>query len=401
MGQRLSEDQARRLILSLQGLARPPRGRLSAGGLLALIEDMGFVQLDSVATVERAHHMILFSRAEAYRPELLRRLVEDKALLFEHWTHDAAVIPTGFYPYWAYRFAREEAVLREKFIRYFGDAHVGELDRILDHIRDNGPVMARDFADGAGRRQGWWDWHASKAALELHWRTGRLAVARRRGFQKVYDLAERVIPEAARAEMPTAAAFVDWACRSALDRLGFASPGEIARFWDLVTIPEAKAWCEAEVGRSIRTAVVEAADGVRTRQAFARGDIEDVLAGLPQLPNRLRALNPFDPVLRDRKRLLWTFGFDYRIEIFVPAGRRRYGYYVFPLLDRDRFIGRLDMKADRTRDTLAVSALWLEPGIRLTKARMARLEAELDRICRFAGVGSVTMADGYLKPAQT
>ncbi len=394
----LSADQARRLTLSLQGLACTPRRRLSADGLTTLIEDLGFVQLDSISTVQRAHHMILFSRAESYRPERLRRLVEDDARLFEHWTHDASVIPTAFYPYWRHRFAREEGGLADKFCRWFGAEHLGDLDRVLEHIRNNGPVMARDFADGnTAGRQGWWDWHTGKAALEFHWRAGRLAVARRQGFQKVYDLAERVIPEVARAEMPSADAFVDWACRSALDRLGFASPGEIARFWDLVTIAEAKAWCEAQQDGDIRTVVVEAADGSRPRPVFARGDIEDLLSNLDDPPGRVRALSPFDPVLRDRKRLMAGFGFDYRIEIFVPAAKRKYGYYVFPLLDRDRFVGRIDMKADRDRDTLDVTALWLEPGCRPSKGRLTRLEGELDRMRRFAEVSSVTMADGYLR----
>ena len=112
---------------------------------------------------------------------------------------------------------------------------------------------------------------------------------------------------------------------------------------------------------------------------------------------RLRALNPFDPLLRDRARLARLFGFDYRIEVFVPAPRRKYGYYVFPLLERHRLIGRLDMKADRSAGALEVSALWLEPGVHLTHSRMRLLESELDRIRRFAGLDAVRFADGYLK----
>jgi uncharacterized protein len=143
--------------------------------------------------------------------------------------------------------------------------------------------------------------------------------------------------------------------------------------------------------------LVEAADDAAPRKMFARPDIEQLLASLPEPPPRLRALNPFDPLLRDRARLARLFDFDYRIEVFVPAARRTYGYYVFPLLERDRLVGRLDMKADRAAGVLEVSALWLEPGYRLTRGRALLLEAELERIRRFVGVDAVRFKGGYLK----
>ena len=129
---------------------------------------------------------------------------------------------------------------------------------------------------------------------------------------------------------------------------------------------------------------VESADGSAPRRLCARADIAEHIDTPPAPPRRLRVINPFDPILRDRKRLRRLFDFDYRIEIFVPTARRQYGYYVFALLEGDRFVGRIDMKADRDRDALAVAALWMEPGCRLTPARRRRLEAELDRQRRFA-----------------
>lgn len=390
---RLSADQARRLVLTLQGLADRPR-RLAADGVVDLVERLGFVQLDSISTVARAHHMILLARNQTYRPKLLRRPLEE-ARLFEHWTDRiAAIIPTPFYPNWNRRFRREQARLEQSFGRWFGEGFKEEVGQVLAHVRAHGPVMARDFADEAPARQrGWWDWHAQKTALEYLWRTGRLAVARREGFQKVYDLAERVIPDAVRTVEPDHEAFVDWACRSALDRLGVASPGEIARFWGLVTPGEAKAWCQGQ--GSAMPVIVESANGTPPRNLLARPDLEALLPSLPEPPGRLRVLNPFDPLLRDRQRLERLFAFDYRIEVFVPAARRTYGYYVFPLLEGGRLIGRIDMKArDRALD---VTALWMEPGRRLTKGRHRRLEAALDRIRRFIGADAVRFAAGYLK----
>lgn len=396
MAIRITAAQARRLALALQGLADPPRRKLTTDGLLALIERIGFVQVDSVNVVARAHHMILFARNQTYRPALLQRLLEREARLFENWTHDAAIIPTRFYPYWQVRFERDRARLASRYQQRFQGRHEDRVEAMLAHVRQNGAVMARDFSDRERPRGGFWDWHPDKAALELLWRTGHLTIARRQGFQKVYDLAERVIPAQARLGVPSHEAFVDWACRSALERLGFATPAQIAGFWDLVSLAEARQWCAAHPGRAV-PAVLEPADGSPPRPVFARGNIEALLRALPESPGRLRVLSPFDPLLRDRRRLRQLFNFDYRIEIFVPAHRRRYGYCVFPLLEGERLIGRIDMKGNAAQRLLEVSALWLERGRRLGRGRRERLEAELDRIRRFIGADAVRYADGHLK----
>ena len=392
-------QQARHLVLHLQGLTDPPRRKLEPSALLGLIERLGFVQVDSISRVERAHHMILFSRNQTYRPGHLRTPLELDGALFENWTHDAAIIPTRFFPYWHERFRRERDRLAERFRRWQG-GYRAEIDRVIARLEAEGPLMARHFADGKKRGAGgWWNWHPGKAALEFLWRTGEIAIARREGFQKVYDLTHRVIPETHRRTQPVAEEMVDWACRAALDRLGFASPGELAGFWGLITAAEAKAWCRDNLDRTAIPVLVEGV-GAAPRQVFAPADIEDRLATLPDLPGRLRILNPFDPILRDRKRLTRQFGFDYRIEIFVPESKRTHGYYIFPLLEGGQLTGRIDIRADRDADRLQVAALWLEPGFTHTAARTRRLEAELDRVRRFAGLGAVRFADGHLRPLQ-
>ena len=396
---KITAEQARRLILWLQGLADPPRRRLTTDGVVELIERLGFLQVDSISTVERAHHMILFARNQTYRPELLRQALEVDRRLFEHWTYDvAAILPMRFYPYWKLRFERERHAVERRFRRWHGDAHQDELARVLDRVRAQGPIMARDLAqDRARPAGGWWDWHLGKTALEYLWRTGRLAIARRQGFQKVYDLAERVSPVAARQEQLDHDALVDWACGTALERLGIASPREIARFFGLVTIEEARGWGERNLGRAAVFAIVGSANGAPPRRLLARPDLEQLLASLPEAPARLRVLSPFDPLLRDRGRLERLFAFDYRIEVFVPAARRTYGYYVFPLLERDRLVGRIDMRAERAAGVLQVDALWMEPGRPLTPGTLRRLEAELERIRRFVGLDAVRLSDGYVK----
>ena len=160
---------------------------------------------------------------------------------------------------------------------------------------------------------------------------------------------------------------------------------------------EAKTWCDAARAHDALPVLVHAMDGSKPRKAFARPDIETVLAAAPEAPGRIRVLSPFDPVIRDRTRLKRLFDYDYRIEIFVPAPKRVYGYYVFPLLEGDRLIGRIDMKADKSADALTVTGLWLENGVKLGKGRQASLEAELDRIRRFAGVAELVWQDGFLR----
>ncbi|HSF96019.1 MAG TPA: crosslink repair DNA glycosylase YcaQ family protein, partial [Thermohalobaculum sp.] len=336
---------ARSLFLARHALGDDPRRKQSAADLLALIERIGFVQVDSINTVARAHDMILFARNQTYRPANLARLLERDRALFENWTHDAAIIPSRFFPYWRPRFARSAERIRQRWSGWHRPGFIEMLDEIRAHVAGNGTAMARELGTGEAKSNGgWWDWHPSKTALEYLWRTGELAICHRRGFQKAYDLTERVIPSRYLGEVPSEAEFIDWACASALDRLGFATSGEIAAFWDSVTPAEAAAWCRDKLGRDLIEVEIESADGTKPRRAFARPDLPEMAPEAPCPPDRVRILSPFDPVLRDRKRTERLFGFSYRIEVFVPAPKRQYGYYVFPILEGNRLIGRIDMK---------------------------------------------------------
>ncbi|WP_370319761.1 winged helix-turn-helix domain-containing protein [Oricola sp.] len=391
----IDNKTARRAFLALQGLSDPPHKGQSKEDLLETIRRLGFVQVDSINTVARAHHQILFSRNATYREKNLKRLVEADCHLFENWTHDASIIPSEFFPYWRHRFAREEARLQKRYEAWQGSPFLHECDGILDRIARDGPVMTRDF-EGEKPSTGWWDWHPSKMALEYLWRTGRLAIARRDGFQKVYDLAERVIPGHCHASEVEHHDFVDWACRSALSRLGFATRGEIAAFWDLLKPDEVAAWI-AENEAELETVLIESADGSKPRASLRFRDYPSLLDDPPEPPGRVRVLSPFDPALRDRKRAERLFDFFYRIEIFVPEEKRVYGYYVFPVLRGDRIVGRIDMKADRNADVLAVKKFWPEKGVRLSKAFLTELEGELDRVRRFAGVASIVFEDKWIE----
>lgn len=398
----LDNRTARRLFLDRHALLESPSGGAKGDELLALITRLGFVQLDSINTVARAHDMILYSRRPSYRPQNLKNLYEQDRGLFEHWTHDAAVIPMQFYPHWHLRFQRDAALLKNRYRNWQKNNFEAQFDSVLQHIRDHGAVgssdVGKDEKKGSG---GWWDWHPSKTALEYLWRSGALTVVGRSGFQKKYDLTERVIEEHL---CPGVSPYdedetVDWKCNNALDRLGFATSGEIAAFWDTVSAAEARHWCAKQVeSGQLEQIEVTHADG-SLRRVFTRPGTIEAAQDIGPAPARMRVLSPFDPALRDRKRAERLFGFHYRIEVFVPAPKRIFGYYVFPLMEGERMVGRIDMKAQRDADILQVTAVWPERGVKWSAARIGKLESELQRVARFAGLSQVAFADDWLREA--
>jgi uncharacterized protein len=394
----LTNPLARRLFLHRHALAEAPTGPASGQALADLIGRIGFVQVDSINTMARAHHMILFSRRQSYKPESLKRLLERDRKLWEHWTHDASILPVALHPLWQHRFQRDTERLRGNWKSWFRDGYEAQFETILRRIEAEGPVTSSDVGEGEARgKSGWWDWHPSKTALEWLWRTGQLAISRRDGFQKVYDLTERVIPEPHRCAAPDEAGMVDWACNSALDHLGFADAKELRGYWHTIRPEEAKGWVTQALARGeIVEIEVEGAEGKRKR-SYARPDVLTEAEAAPEVTPRLRIMSPFDPALRDRDRAEFLFGFFYRIEVFVPEAKRVYGYYVFPILEGDKLIGRIDVKAFRDAGALRVKGLWPEKGVKFGSGRMKKLESELARWAEFSGCDRVEFLDGWLR----
>ena len=392
----LCNRAARRLFLDRHQLLRPGAGTGRGADLHRLLNNLGFVQVDSVNTLARAHDLILWSRRGQYRPRALELAVARDRTAFEHWTHDAAVVPMEFYPMWRLKFARDEARMRARWPSWQRSGWEQEFDTVLERIAAHGPTCSADVGEGQEKGStGWWDWHPSKTALEFLWRSGRLAICHRRGFRKYYDLAERVIPAEYLNTRVADAEIIDWAMSAALVRLGFGTSGELAAFFEIVTREEARDWCARAVenGRMFEIEV-EGADGAR-RRSFSDATQMAAISNLPDPSSRVRLLSPFDPALRDRARAERLFGFYYRIEIFVPAAKRRYGYYVFPVMQGDRLIGRIDAK--RSGDALRVAAFWPERGVAMGKDRQAALTAELERVARFAGLSDLRFDTGWLR----
>lgn len=390
------------MLLGAQGLLDDPERAATPASVNKLVRRMGFVQIDSINTIERAHHLILFSRLHRYRREHLAKLLESTRELFEHWTHDASAIPTEFFPHWKHRFERYRHTTRTH--QWWQQRMGRDPDRTIEMVKQrivrDGPLLSRDFEHDSAQHQlpedGWWGWKPQKAALEHLWRTGELAVTRRINFQKVYDLTERVLPEAHGAVAPSLEAHIEWACTSALDRLGVAAPREIASYWHAISIAQARQWCEqAQKRGQIVSIEVQPQDGSKPRASFALGDFKSRLAKLPDPRDeskRVRLLAPFDPVLRDRQRTQRIFNFEYTLEAFVPAHKRHYGYYVLPMLQGDCLIGRIDPKLHRSTSTLEIRGLWMEPKVKQTSRRMREVRVAIERLADFVGASSIQMS---------
>jgi uncharacterized protein YcaQ len=404
----ISAAQARAMLLHAQALADDVDGPAGAARVRSLIERLGYVQIDSINVLERAHHLTLFSRLSNYRHERLRTLHETRRSLFEHWTHDASLLPVEFFAAWKERGRR---FVERHFNRSWLRERIGrEPDRVvadvLDRIEREGPVQSRDFERAAGDRRSsaWWGWKPHKAALEYLWWRGDLAVAARVNFNKVYDLTSRVYPAHHALPAISSEAWVDWACRNAIARLGQATVSELRGFFGGVSLEEARAWCASAAARGEVVAVmVEAVDGAMPQRAFAVPEWRDrakrAARAVSNLDDRLRFLSPFDPILRDRDRAERLFDFSYRFEAFTPAPKRVYGYYVLPILQRDRLIGRADLKHDRDAESLVVNGVWWEQGVRATKSLRRRFDDAAGRLAAFIGAKRCRMPPRRMRTA--
>lgn len=380
MSLRISNRDARNLWLNAQDLASAP---IAKPDTIDIIKKLGYVQLDSIPNVVRAHHHILWSRDQSYREPVFDKLMQRDRSIFEHFTHDASVLPMDFYPMWQRQFKRQQKRIRKTgWYKNMSDSRTRRA--MKQRIADEGPLSTKAFDSKVKENREMWARPPHKLALDYMWYSGELSTSHREKFTKFYDLSERVIPDSVRRNTIPDDEQRDWLCQEALSRLSFGNAGEIKRFWDAVDSTEARDWLD-DNSKSLVEVEVQAADRSWFK-AVALKSIRKELKKMPEPGSRVRLLNPFDPLIRDRKRLQQIFGFDYRIEIFVPAAKREWGYYVYPLLEGTKFIGRIELTAERKTGTLKVVNFWPEAKVRWQSARFDRLDSELQRFARFAGL---------------
>jgi len=390
---KLSLSQARALALTAQGLAAPRPARVDARSVRGVVDQLGVVQIDSVNVVVRSHYLPAFSRLGAYEPPLLERLAyRAPRAAFEYWGHEASLLPVALQPLlrWRMERARDHAWGRMRRIARDQPQLVAD---ILALVAANGPISASEIEIGAPKRaKGWWEWSEAKTAIEFLFWSGQVTSARRRGFERLYDLPARVLPAKVLAQ-PTPSepdahrALVARAARA----LGIATEADLRDYYRLPLAGARTAVGElVEAGQLLRVEV----EGWKKPGYLVPG------AKAARIDrDRPALLSPFDSLVWFRDRTERLFGMKYRIEIYVPAPKRVHGYYVLPFLLGDRLVARVDLKADRAASVLRVQAAHGEPGV--AKPRVASaLAGELSRMANWLGLAWVeVMPKGDLAPA--
>jgi uncharacterized protein YcaQ len=359
-----SPKELRQLVLQQQGLLTPKSGKEAVAEVL---KQISYVQLDSIYVVERAHHHVLYNRVKNYQPKLLDKALEQKQS-FEYWSHAAAFLPAE-----DYRFSLQRKLLLQNGNNHWFNPEQQLMSEVLARVKAEGPLKASDFVSSGQKNGAWWDWQPAKQALEQLFMQGKLMVAKRDKFQKVYDLAERVWPDHHQHQPPTDAEFADYLIERCLQSQAVATVqqiGYLRKNMQLALKQQLKQ--QLEQGRLLSFLL----DG---KMYYHRPQLV-LTNNIPsKVPNKVWLLSPFDNLVIQRDRLKQLFKFDYQIEVYVPAAKRQIGYYSLPVLYKDQFIGQVDVKADRASKTLLLQHLVLDEQVKLTDALKAALrKAVLD-----------------------
>lgn len=355
--------------------------------MLRAIQHLGYVQVDTISVVQRAHHHVLWSRVPDYQPELLHELHEPDRAVFEYWNHAASYLPMS-----DFRFARP---LMRRFRReghWFDESPElkAAMRRLLQRIRRNGALLLREV-ESKTFIGGWSNAAPSKIerrALHELWMRGQVMIRNRQGFQKVFDLPERVIPPDVNQTMPTKREAGAFHVRRALRALGVARLSELHYLQDAERASEVKSALRDLLKRG---EVAELrVEEFPTVPCYA---LADALKKTAPLQKRLiRILSPFDNLVIQRERLRWLFNFDYVIECYVPAAKRRFGYFVLPILWGEQFVARMDAKADRANRKLLIHHLIFEKWFMEFDAVRPQLQKALEDFTRFQNCDSFVVS---------
>jgi uncharacterized protein YcaQ len=374
----LTKPQARKIILHAAGLSKRAQFGKGKEAVLKLIDHLGFVQIDTNYVVERAHHHAIAARVPGYKQAWVDELQAD-GKIFEFWT-----FATGYMPMRDFRFSQPIKAAFSARRKTMTQPEINLMNKVLDRIAREGPLTTRDFEnDRVTKSSGWWDWRPSKLALERLHLDGRLMTTRRKDFQKLYDLPENLVPGDIDTTEPSPEEFSRHVIRRSLKSLGIAFVKDIA-------------WTARFVKHSIRE---ELKNLVETGEVL-EVEVDGVKGPLYMLPEYARkkitltgevfVLSPFDILNVYRHRLRNFFDFDYQVECFVPAPKRKYGYFSLPVLAGDTFIARMDSKADRKQHVLMIHNLHFE-GVKLTRPMIDKVCTAIADFARFNGCKEIVV----------
>ena len=368
----LTQQQARRLQIHSLGFGTPLVEKVTKINLLEEIIRMGVLQIDTINIVARSQYIVLWSRLGSYPLNWLDELLAEKHL-FEYWAHAACYIPIKDYPLYQWKVAshRKKAEDTDTWL----SQNINFASEILDGIRKNGPVKSSNFKRKDGIKGTWWNWKDEKIALEHLLLVGELMVSKRDQFQRVYDLTERVYPNGS-AEVYSEADAKKILTARTIKSLGIALPQWIPDYYRL---PKSKQ--ESVLGSLVESGEILPVniEGFESAGYIHKDNLklyESIVSGSTN-PNRTVILSPFDPLLWDRARLKTLFGFDFRLECYLPASKRKFGYWLLPILHNDSIVGKMDVKADRKNKVLEIKSIFLEDDVKVTDDLLAGLSGTI------------------------
>ncbi|MCI0708992.1 MAG: winged helix DNA-binding domain-containing protein [Chloroflexi bacterium] len=365
----LSQDAVRGLMIAAQGLHQDSRPPTSKQDVRSIIRQMHVLQIDSIHVIARSPYLVLWSRLGQYDPQWLDELLAEGAL-FEYWSHAACFLPIEDYPLY------QSAVWMAERVQSWLDENAEIAGMVLHHIRTNGETRSADFKRTDGQTGGWWNWKEEKTALECLFYTRELMVRRRDNFHRVYDLRERVFPDLDKLPEVSLADSHDQFVLNTMLALGVTKAAWIGDYYRLSKTEAKAAFNRLEKQDRVMAVEVDGWDTPGYIHPDNRAWVEAVAGGeIPQ--SKTTFLSPFDPLVWDRERALDLFGFDYKIEVYTPEAKRKYGYFTLPILYNNALIGRLDPKAHRKEGIFEVKALHLEPGVVVDDRLVAELKSAL------------------------
>ena len=366
----LSISQARKLVLLSQRIPPIKQSGTPLDATLSTIEHLGYIQIDTISVIQRAHHHTLWNRNPQYKPSHLNELMVNKEI-FEYWSHAAAYLPMRDY---RFSLPRKQAIARGKENHWYTrDENL--MKSVLKRIDDEGPLMAKDF-ENKGGKIGEWQTKPVKQALENLYMQGELMIPYRKNFHKVYDLTQQVLPEHVDSSMPGSEEYARFLVTRYLQANGLGKAGEMT-------------YLLKNSRPSVSSILQEMLSNGELIQASVNEDSYYALPASLNLLNtplsrsKLKILSPFDNLLIQRKRTLELFGFDYFLECYVPAPKRKFGYFVLPVLWDGKLVARMDCKADRKNSHMHILHLALEHGLEKTEAFASALAKELVSFLQF------------------
>ena len=369
----LSINTAQRMILKAQGLDGGWKLPKNKTGALTAITQLGYVQIDSISVIERAHHHVFWSRHKHYDHNMLDDMLSVDRSVFEYWTHAMSYVPMSDYRFCIPRMKRMAEGERH---RKWMAENKKILNEVLTRIRTEGPLGSSNFKTD-GKRGPWWDWKPAKAALEMLFDTGKLMVTKRQGFQRIFDLTERVLPQSVNTTEPDENELGRFLIQRTLGMLGVAPKSELR-------------WGHKRGVGFIQKALNDLIDAQTVQRIKIEGIDEPFYAlttHLNQRPKRqkpqIHILSPFDNMTIRRSWVKTLFNFDYKLECYVPPNKRTYGYFSLPVLWGTQFIGRLDAKADRKNRTLIIRNFAFEKTITANETMFSALSDALQKFATF------------------